>query len=81
MKRLVVPVLMCATMLLPSTIVAQSRDLAGSWVLDAEKSGTKDATPNGYKTKAAWKGSKLEATLINSHGETDVVNFSHDGAW
>ena len=116
MKRLIVPFVMCAAMLMPSTVFAQSKDLAGSWTLDVEKSGKKDgppmvvieltdkeftakmgnekakpltfkldgsetATPDGYKTKAGWKGNKLDATLINPRGEGETISFSRDGAW
>ena len=97
-------------------VSAQSKDLAGSWTLDVEKSGTKDGPPmmvltltdkeltaragdpkaptmtfkldgtetemtGGMKTKAAWKGNKLEATVISPKGASETISFSRDGAW
>ena len=46
MKRLILPIVMLATVLAAATSAfAQSKDFAGSWVLDAEKSGSKDGPP------------------------------------
>jgi hypothetical protein len=46
MKRLIVPMVIFVTALATaSTAFAQSKDLAGSWVLDVEKSGKKDGPP------------------------------------
>ena len=95
---------------------AQSKDLSGSWVLDAEKTGKQEGptsiaitltaaefiakvgsekapaitfkldgteTPleKGGKTKAAWNGNKLDATLIGRDGNPETISFSRDGAW
>jgi len=96
------------------TALAQSKDFAGSWVLDPEKSGTTQGPPaviikmtpaefrlklgsddqevlfkldgseteqpNGNRSKAVWKGSKLEATLTMSRGAQSIT-FSREGAW
>lgn len=99
-----------------TTMYAQSRDLAGSWVLDVEKSGKKEGPPAiditltaaefiakvgsekapsltfkldgtetpaemGAKTKAAWNGNKLDATLISRDGNAETITFSREGAW
>lgn len=46
MKRLILPIVMVATVLAAATpAFAQSKDFAGSWMLDAEKSATKDGPP------------------------------------
>ena len=45
MKRLMMPIVMFATVLAAAPASAQSKDFAGSWVLDAEKSGSKDGPP------------------------------------
>ena len=116
MKRLTLPIVMFATVLAAATpAFAQGKDFAGSWVLDAEKSGKTDGPPaivltlsdkeftarlggekarlmtfkldgsetaltEGVKTKAAWKGSKLDATVVTPNGP-ETVSFSRDGAW
>jgi len=112
MKRLT----MLFVAVLAATTFAQGRDFGGTWVLDAEKSSTKqgpgtmtivlganefkvtmgdgtraatlafklDGTEteleHGNKGKAAWKGDKLEATIISSRGPSSVT-FSREGAW
>jgi hypothetical protein len=93
----------------------QSKDFAGTWALDAAKTGgtegppvvviamtaadftarfgsetapamafkldgTETNLPNGGKTKAAWRGTKLDATVTTQRG-ADTVTFSRDGAW
>jgi hypothetical protein len=92
----------------------QSKDLAGTWTIDAARSGTEDppvvvltmtatdftakfgagqtavtpfkldgtetTLPNGSKTKAVWRGAKLEATVTTPRGD-DTISFSRDGAW
>ena len=116
MKRLIVPIVMFATVLAAATpAFAQSKDFAGSWVLDAEKSGSKEGPPmiiltltdkeftarmgnekarlmtfnldgsettlaEGVKTKVAWKGSKLAATVVTERGP-ETLTISRDGAW
>ena len=46
MKRLFVPFVMFAALLSATTTAfGQSKDLSGSWVLDAEKSGKKEGPP------------------------------------
>jgi hypothetical protein len=117
MKRLVVSMAVIAIALTnASPAFAQSKDLAGTWLLDVEKSGRKDgpqtivltltdkefigrvggaAAPpftfkldgtestmkDGAKTKASWKGNKLEATVISAQGATETLTFYRDGAW
>lgn len=116
MKRLMMPIVMFATVLAAATpAYAQSKDFAGSWVLDAEKSGSKEGPPmiivtltekeftarlgnetarlmtfkldgtettlsEGVKTKAAWNGSKLAATVVSERGP-ETLMISRDGAW
>ena len=116
MKRLILPIVMFATVLAAATpAFAQGKDLAGSWMLDAEKSGKSDGPPaivltltdkeftarlggekarvmtfkldgtetalaEGVKTKAAWKGNRLDATVTTPNGP-ETVSFSRDGAW
>jgi hypothetical protein len=117
MKRLLPLIAMFVVMLAAATpSFAQSKDLAGSWVLDAEKSSSKEGPPmviitltateftarlgsataqlmsfkldgtetelkeRGAKTRAEWKGNKLNATVTSQHGPETVV-FSRDGAW
>ena len=36
---------------------------------------------NEVKTRGAWNGNKLDATVINSEGTAETVSFSRDGAW
>jgi hypothetical protein len=47
--------------------------------------GTEGIVKNGEtiraRTKAAWKGNKLEATLIPEGRNPETVTFSRDGAW
>jgi hypothetical protein len=43
--------------------------------------GTETALKNGGKTKAAWKGQKLEATVISPNGVPEAVLFSRNGEW
>ena len=115
MKRLVMLFAMLAAVAATAPVWAQSKDLAGSWVLDAEKTGssegpkmvvitltateftarmgsetapamafkldgTETALKDGGKTKAAWRGDKLDATLTNERGP-ETVTLSRDGAW
>src|SRR5689334_3586897 len=111
MKRLMIPIVMFATILAAVTpAFAQSRDFAGSWVLDADKSGSKEGPPmivvtmtdkefsarmgsdtarlmtfkldgtettlpEGVKTKAAWNGNKLAATVVSERGPETVTIF------
>ena len=99
-----------------TAVLAQGREFSGSWVLDVEKSGSKQGPPvmtvvltakefkvtmgagervetivlktdgtetdidHGNKGKAEWKGDKLVATIISSHGPSSVT-FSREGAW
>ncbi len=116
MKRVIATIAMIAMASAGSaTVLAQSKDLSGSWVLDAEKSGHKDgpstvvltltdkeltgrvgastttfvfkldgtetAQKDGAKTSAAWKGNKLEATVISAQGAHETITFSREGAW
>ena len=117
MKRLMSPLVMSALVraaVIP--VLAQSRDFAGSWVLDADKSGSKDGPPmivltlsdkeftarlgnetarlmtfkldgtetvlaeGAAKTKAAWNGNKLAATVVTDRGP-ETITISRDGAW
>ena len=45
MKRLILPVVMVLAGLTPMSAAAQGKDLAGSWVLDVEKTGKKEGPP------------------------------------
>ena len=117
MQRLITSLAMIIAVAAAATpAFAQSRDLAGSWVLDAEKSGTKDGPPmvvltltakeftarlggetarlmtfkldgtettladGAGKTKAEWKGNKLDATVTIETGP-QTATFSRDGVW
>ena len=114
MKRLIVPIVTIVAVLAAPLTFAQSRDLAGKWVLDVEKSGSKDGPPvvvitltdkeftvrmgadtapvmtfkldgtetahKAGKTKAAWKGARLEATL-STETRSETLSFSRDGSW
>ena len=116
MRRLMMSIAMVATVLGTATSVfAQSKDFAGSWVLDVEKTGSKDGPPaivltltdkemtakmggdtarlmtfrldgtettlaEGVKTKAAWNGNKLAATVVSDRGP-ETITISRDGAW
>ena len=117
MKRLIATLAVIAIACAGSaTALAQSKDLGGTWVLDAEKSGRKDGPPtviltltekeftgrigaatapafvfkldgtettqkDGAKTSAAWKGSKIAATVTSAQGARETITFSRDGAW
>ena len=121
MKRLVMlTVVLVATFAATRSAQAQGKDLAGTWVLDVEKSGTSDgpkqvvttlsaseftAQLGGEKaqvmtfkldgteatvkygetvrarTKAAWNGNKLQATVTPEGRGPETVTFSRDGAW
>jgi hypothetical protein len=116
MKRLMIPIVMLAAVLIAVSALAQTRELAGSWVLDVEKTGKTEGPPaivttltdkefiarvgpdsapamvfrldgtettlkNGHKTKAAWKGNKLEATLIGARPGDETLIFSREGEW
>lgn len=48
--------------------------------LDGTETVVKDGDKTRGKTKAVWKGDKLEATVITERA-TDNVTFSRDGAW
>lgn len=112
MKRLA----MLFVAVMTTAVFAQGREFSGSWVLDVEKSGSKQGPPvmtivltakefkvtmgagervetivlktdgtetevdHGNKGKAEWKGDKLVATIISSHGPSSVT-FSREGAW
>ena len=116
MKRLMMSIAMVAIVVGAATpALAQSKDFAGSWVLDADKSSTKDGPPmivvtmsdkeftarlgsdsarlmtfkldgtettltEGVKTKAAWSGNKLAATVVTERGP-ETITISRDGAW
>jgi hypothetical protein len=116
MKRLMMPIVMVAIALAAAIpAFAQSKDFAGSWVLDAEKSGSKEGPPmiivtmtdneftarlgsndarlmtfkldgtettlpEGVKTRAVWKGSKLAVTVESDRGP-ETLTISRDGAW
>jgi len=43
--------------------------------------GTETTQKDGAKTSAAWKGSKLEATVTSAQGAHETITFSRDGAW
>ena len=43
--------------------------------------GTETTQKDGAKTSAAWKGSKLEATVISAQGARETITFFRDGAW
>lgn len=93
--------------------VAQSKQLAGSWAFDAEKSKPKEGPPlvvitqseseltvrlgsatskvmtfkldgteskvgDTHKTKAGWKGNRLEAT-VTSPTYSETIAFSREG--
>lgn len=45
MKRLIVFIVLIVLGLMAGPAGAQSRDLAGTWILDVEKTGTKDGPP------------------------------------
>ena len=114
MKRLFV--MMCLAVM-TATAFAQSKDFGGTWVLDVEKSGTKEAPPGmtitmtpkifsvqfdgagrgqapltfnldgtettlerGAKGKVAWKGNKLEVTIVTPNGPQSIT-FAREGAW
>lgn len=116
MKRLILPLITAAVCAIAAPASAQSKDLAGSWTLDVEKSSSKDGPPvlvitltdteftarvgdakapamtfkldgsetaikDGGKTKAAWQGNKLLATVISPHGAAETITFSRDGDW
>ena len=115
MKRLVTLFVVAAMVASSASAQAQSKELAGSWALDAEKStskdapkmvvltltdkefttrfgsttarvmpfkldGTETAVGENYKTKAVWKGTKLEATVV-SPTYTETITFFREGAW
>jgi hypothetical protein len=116
MKRLMISTVMFAAILTAAPAFAQSKALAGSWVLDVEKTGKAEGPPaivttltdqefiakvgagtapamvfkldgtettlkNGHKTRASWKGNKLEATLIGARPENETLTFSREGEW
>ena len=43
--------------------------------------GTERVMDRGAKTKAAWKGNKLDATVISENGVAETITISRDGAW
>jgi hypothetical protein len=108
MKRLV----MLFVGVMTSAVLAQGKDLGGSWVLDAEKSGgargpaaitltvsekefvvkagaeethfkldgTASDLGHGGRGKAAWKGDKMEVTIMMEKGD-QTLTFAREGAW
>jgi hypothetical protein len=119
MKRLM-PFVSALAIAATTTLTAQSKDLAGTWLIDAAKSaeksgkapgppmmvltltdkeftarmgsangpamsfkldGTETTGQHGEKTKAAWKGNKLDATIISENGVPETITFSRDGEW
>ena len=116
MKRLILPFVTAVVCAIAAPAFAQTKDFAGSWTLDVEKSGTKDGPatmiftmtdkeltakaghPNapamtfaldgtettmkeGAKTKAVWRGTKLDAMVTSPSGVPETVTISRDGAW
>lgn len=116
MKRLMLPFITAVVCAIATPASAQSKDFAGSWTLDVEKSGTKDGPStmvltmtdkelnaraghpnapamtfaldgtetvmkNGAKTKAVWKGHKLDASVVDHNGVAETITISRDGAW
>ena len=43
--------------------------------------GTETPADMGGKTKAAWKGDRLDATFISRDGNAETITFFRDGAW
>jgi len=75
MKRLIIPIVMFATVLAAATpAFAQSKDFAGSWVLDAEKSGSKDGPPMIIVTMTA-----NEFTARLGSNDARLMTFKLDG--
>jgi hypothetical protein len=116
MTRLILSLILAGVCAAAAPVAAQSRDFAGSWTLDVDKSGTKDGPAtmvftmtdkvltaraghpdaplmsfpldgtettmkNGAKTKAIWRGSKLDAMVTSDQGVAETVTISRDGAW
>jgi hypothetical protein len=116
MKRLTIAIAVLAALFGGPAMSGQGKDLAGTWVLDTEKTDTKDAPPmvilsltdkeftarfgnekarsmsfsldgtekempDGHKTKATWKGARLEATVTAPGRGPETVVFSRDGNW
>jgi hypothetical protein len=73
MKKLVMPIVMCAVVLCAGRpALAQSKDLAGTWAFDAEKSSTKDGPPS---VVLALSATELKVTM----GKADALLFTLDG--
>lgn len=105
-----------AVWLIAAPAFAQTKDLAGTWMMDVEKSGTKEGPPiviltqsdkevtlraggekgrlvtytldgverefiPGVKTKAVWKGTKLETTMTTVERGVEQIVLSRDGVW
>ena len=77
MKRLILPIVMVATVLAAATpAFAQSKDLAGSWMLDAEKSATKDGPP---KIVLTLTDKEFTARLGGDTARADDVQARRNG--
>jgi hypothetical protein len=116
MKRLILPLITALVCAVAVPLSAQSKDFAGSWTFDPEKSGTKDGPPTmvftqtdkeltakaghekaplmtfpldgteavlkeGGKSKAVWRGNKLDAIVTSPKGVAETVTISREGAW
>ncbi len=77
MKRLVmlVMVVAAATTVMSGTVFAQGKDIAGSWVLDATKSGS----PNGPPTLAIALTAKSVSVGMGA-GAGQTITLPLDGA-
>jgi hypothetical protein len=74
MKRLIVPLVTAMVCALATPASAQSKDFAGSWTLDVEKSGTKD----GPATMVFTQTDK-EFTAKAGHESAPLMTFALDG--
>lgn len=68
MKRLILPLIVAVVCAITAPALAQSKDFAGSWTLDVEKSGTKDGPPTmtsqANESSAAARSSSFCARWI-----------------
>ena len=75
MKRLILPLITAAVCAIAVPVSAQTKDLAGSWTFDVEKSNTKDGPPVLVTTL-----SDTEFTARVGDAKAPAIVFKLDGS-
>ena len=74
MKRVILPLMTAVVCAIAAPALAQSKDFAGSWTLDVEKSGTKDGPPTMIFTMT-----DKVLTARAGHPSAPAMTFALDG--